>query len=468
MPTGQQALRRNSKAEKDKNDFMNDCLQNHDSRTTRGAEPSVRTSGIVLLITMVVLLVLATLGYTLASRVASQRHRDSYIIDYTNACYARDSALKYALAALEDINDLKLISRPNEPDFSDLFHLNEQEYSQLIEQWAVELAKKQAELSGNPGESKDGNTPSPPSVPEANDSNGKHTADSNLAEPNDSNNLKIRGPYGPSWPFVTEPVEFEIGSTHIKIETEDENAKYPAGWAIIDNEKVQRESQAGMQTFFEWMGYDSDRIKTVGDELKQIASIKPFTVEFKPVVQRIPITTEVPNPARRGARAKRTVYKTSEVSPTESMVAQTRDFSELFHSSLLDLQILAEPTIISETRKEESALKYMGLWGTTQVNINSAPRNVLEAAFTFGGDAQQIADEIIKKRREKPFADIDAIKKELFRFSDSIEKCRPYITTSSNVFSIHVTAVNGVAKVSAIVVLMKNGGKIQKVAVLSG
>lgn len=440
-----------------KNDFMNVCSQNHDNRTARGTEPSVRTSGIVLLMTMVVLLVLVTLGYTLASRVASQRHRDSYIIDYTNACYARDSALKYALATLEDINDLNLISRPNEPDFSDLFHLSEQEYSQLVEQWAMELAKKQADSEGL---DKGGSTET---SLEANDSNGKYAADSNLAEPNDGNQIKIRGPYGPSWPFVTEPVEFDIGSTHIKIETEDENAKYPAGWAIIDNENVQRESQAGMQTFFEWMGYDSDRIKTVGDQLKQIASIKPFKVEFKPVVQR----AAVQNPAGRGARANRTTYKTTQVSPTESMVIQTRDFSKLFHSSLLDLQILAEPTITSETRKE-SALKYMGLWGTTQVNINSAPRQVLEAAFTFGGDAQQIADEIIKNRREKPFENIEELKKELFKFSDSIDKCNPYITTSSNMFSIHVTAVNGVAKVSAIVVVMKNGGKIQKVAVLSG
>ena len=443
------------------NDFMNGCLQNHDSRTTRGAEPSVRKSGIVLLITMVVLLVLATLGYVLASRVASQRHRDSYSIDYTNACYARDSALKYALAALEDLNNVNLISRPNELDFSDLFHLSEQEYSQLVEQWVMELAKKQA---ASEGLDKSGITET---SLEANDSNGKYTADSNLAEPNDSNQVKIRGPYGPSWPFVTEPVEFEIGSTHIKIETEDENAKYPAGWAIIDNEKVQRESQAGMQTFFEWMGYDSDRIKTVGDQLKQIASIKPFKVEFKPAVQRTAITTETPIPGRRGARAKRTTYKTTEVSPTEATTVQTSDFSKLFHSSLLDLQKLAEPTIISETRKE-SALKYMGLWGTTQVNINSAPRNVLEAAFTFGGDAQQIADEIIKKRREKPFENIEELKKELFKFSSSIDKCKPYITTSSNVFSIHVTAVNGVAKVSAIVVVMKNGGKFERISVLSG
>lgn len=151
----------------------------------------------------------------------------------------------------------------------------------------------------------------------------------------------------------------------------------------------------------------------------------------------------------------------------EAMIAQSGDFSKLFHSSLLDLQILAEPTIVSESRKE-SALKYMGLWGTTQVNINSAPRQVLEAAFTFGGDAQQIAAEIIKDRREKPFESIEDLKKELLRFSDSIEKCSPYITTSSNMFSIHVTAVNGVAKVSAIVVVIKNGGRLQKVAVLSG
>ena len=444
-------------------DFMNDSMQNHDSQTARGAEPSVRASGVVLLITMVVLLVLVTLGYTFASRVASQRHRDSYLIDYTNACYARDSALKYALTALEDLNDINLISRPNEPDFSDLFHLSEQEYGKVLEQWAVELAKKQAEAEGL---DKGGITET---SPEVNDSNGKHTADSNLAEPNDSNQIKIRGPYGPSWPFVTEPVEFDIGSVHIKIETEDENAKYPAGWAIIDNENVQRESQASMQTFFEWMGYDSDRIKTVGDQLKQISSIKPFKVEFKPVVQRTAVTTEAQTPAtaRRNARANRPAYRTTEVSPIEVMVAQSEDFSKLFHSSLLDLQILAEPTIISETRKE-SALKYMGLWGTTQVNINSAPRQVLEAAFTFGGDAQQIADEIIKDRREKPFANLDDLKKELFKFSDSIDKCNPYITTSSNMFSIHVTAVNGAAKVSAIVVVIKNGGKFQKVAVLSG
>lgn len=434
---------------------------------------SSKSSGIVLLVTMVVLLVLATLGYTLATRVSAQRHRDNYVIDYTNACYARDSAIKYALAALEDLNSIKFVSRPNEPDFSDLFHLDEPAYLQLLEQWAAELARRQAEAlnaSGGQPESPnstgvDGNRTAAGalSAPEVNDSNGEYAADANAAD-----KLTVRGPYGPVWPFVIEPVEFEIGSTTVKIELEDENAKYPVGWAILDNEKVQREAQAGLETFCEWMGFNSDQIESVKGQLQQIGAIKPFKVEFKPVVQRAPVATpRPPTPARRGARAQRVTYRTTNVSQTELLAKQTREFSKLFHSSLLDVQMLAAPTIISEDRKE-SALKYMGLWGTTQVNINSAPRNVLEAAFTFGGDAVKIADEIINKRREKTFANIDELKKELFRFSDSIEKSRPYITTTSSVFSIRVTASSGVAKASAIVVVLKNGGKIERVAIVCG
>ena len=430
---------------------------------------SSKSSGLVLLVTMVVLLVLSILGYTMASRVSAQRHRDNYVVDYTNACYARDSAIKYALAALEDLNSIKFVSRPNEPDFSDLFRLSEPDYIQVLEQWAAELARRQAEALADAGEQPespnstgvDGNRTT--AGVEVNDLNGGYAA----ADVNAADKLKIRGPYGPVWPFVIEPVEFEIGSTTVKIEIEDENAKYPVGWAIIDNEKVQREAQAGLATFCEWMGFDSDHIDSVRGQLKQIGAIKPFKVEFKPVTQRTAVTTPAPAPARRGKRPQRVIYRTTNVSQTELLTRQTKDFSKLFHSSLLDLQMLAAPTIISEDRKE-SALKYMGLWGTTQVNINSAPRNVLEAAFTFGGDADKVADEIIKKRREKTFADIEELKKALFRFSDSIEKSRPYITTTSNVFSIRVTASSGVAKASAIVIVVKGGGKIERVAILCG
>src|SRR4030042_411187 len=103
-------------------------------------------SGIVLLFTLILLVVLATLGYTLSSRVAAQRHRNQYIIDYSKAKYGCESAVKYALATLEEINP-QLIERPNEPDFSDLFALSEAQYQELLEQWRQEYQR--AEIYGN-------------------------------------------------------------------------------------------------------------------------------------------------------------------------------------------------------------------------------------------------------------------------------------------------------------------------------
>ena len=60
--------------------------------------------GIVLLVTLVILVVLSTLGYTVSVRLSARRHRDQYIIDYQTARYACDSAVKYALATLQDIH----------------------------------------------------------------------------------------------------------------------------------------------------------------------------------------------------------------------------------------------------------------------------------------------------------------------------------------------------------------------------
>ncbi len=431
---------------------------------------AARVDGVVLLMTLVVLVVLASLGYSLASRVAAQRHRDNYIIDYTKACYARDSAVKYALATLQDLNDIEYVSRPNEPDFSDLFALDEEQYRGLLEEWAEQLGISQAELfpdmEKSGGYQKDDNLGVWPDYNESNDVNSGYSG--RPANKNDIfSRFKIRGPYGPSWPFVIEPVEFEIGSATIKIEIEDENAKYPIGWGMLSDEKTEREAQAGFDTFCEWMGMDSEQIESLKGQLQQVGSIKPFKAEFERITERKTITSRAPSNRRRGTRRRSTTYKTVVITPKEQMTKQARDFSRLFHSSIIDMEMLATPTIISESRKE-SALKYLGMWGTTQVNINSAPRQVLESAFTFGGDAEKIADEIIRRRREKSFEGIDELKKELFRFANSIEKCQNYIVTESNMFSIHVTASSGVAKASAVIVVIRQDDKMERIAVVSG
>jgi hypothetical protein len=417
--------------------------------------------GIVLLVTLVLLVMLSALGYTLSSRLAAQRHRDQYIIDYQSARYGCDSAARYAFAKLQDINTPQLVDRPNEPDFSDLFALSEVEYKELLAKWAA--AEKKAYSS----------TKSSSDMRNANDSNDINDVNnvdeanniSNVTDFNDPNSLTVRGPYGPSWPFVIEPVEFKIGSATVRIEIEDENAKYPLGWMLLDGEEVQREALAGLETFCEWVDVNGVQIDSLKQELKGISEIKTFKLDFEPIT--ISEKTGASTTARRGRGGSRVSQRRTVTKTTIPASVHTADFAKLFHSSLINTEALARPTIVSESRKE-SALKYMGLWGSSKVNINTAPRHVLEAAFAFGGDADKIAEEIIQRRRIKPFTDIEDLRKSLFRYSDSIGKCEKYITTASRFFTIRITAVSGVAEASTIIAITKDGKKIERIAVISG
>jgi hypothetical protein len=433
--------------------------------------------GVVLLITLVVLIILATLSFLLTSRIHSRRQTDQYIIDYTKARYACDSAAKYSLATIEEIRP-RLIERPNEPDFSDLFRLTDEQYQQFIDEW---LKLNNLELKDNFQLQYDTNDPNNKQFADIsgiNDTNDPNNLLSNfrfLEEPNNSDTFTVRGPYGPVWPLVTPPMEFEIGPAKVTIEIEDENAKFPLGWAAIDDEIFQEQTDAGLEVLCEWMWsnlyadtYLAD-IDNLKKQLKQIVEIKPFKLDFSPItiLERadVPVVSSSRSTRVQPLNRSRTVRKTYSVA--DQMAKQGADFSRIFHSSLIDLDLLARPTILSDRRKE-SALKYISLWSSTTVNINTAPRNVLEAAFAFGGNEVEIADQIILKRRIKPFDNIDELKKELFQYSSSIEKCSKFITTKSTFFTIKITAVSGVARTSALIAVNEEGKQVKRIAIISG
>jgi hypothetical protein len=421
---------------------------------------------VILLITLVILVILATLGYTLTVRVSARRHRDQYTIDYSIARHACASGMRYALASLDNL-DFVLISRPNEPDFSDLFALPEPEYQKLLDQMELYLAQNRRTDSDSDEDSQKKNTRS-------RDANDVNDADPNKGLLARGSDVQIPGPYGPPWPLVTEPVEFEIGTAKIKIEIEDENAKYPLGWAMLADDKLREEAGAGWTTFCEWMGYSSAEITELNKDLTSIGGIKPFKMEFKAATAEVEVPANLrnrvarptPGAAASGTVARRTVSK-KPVSAEQQLQQQNKEFAKLFHSSMLNSGLLSRPSIESDSR-QESAMKYLGLWGARQVNINTAPRHVLDAAMSFGSvlNAPKIAEAIIQQRKIKPVADVNEIKKAVLGYSDVIEDCRDFLTTTSTVFTIRVTAVSGAAKASAIAAVSKEGDKIEPIAVI--
>ncbi len=449
--------------------------------------------GVILLITLVILVILSTLGYTLCAQVAARRHRDQYVIDYCIARHACASGLKYALASAGSIQ-FGLVSRPNEPDFSDVFALSEPDYQKLLAQVAAKLAADSNLVDQSLGATLGTEKSQDKAITKSAKKTAKKTSKKKLAGFGDANNindvndvndfdsnsgsftdpklLKIRGPYGPPWPLVTEPVEFEVGSAKVKIEIEDENAKYPLGWVMIADEKLKPLIGASWSTFCEWMGYTSQEIGLLTESLGKIGATKPFKTEFKleaePADAQPPATRITRPPPGTGTTAVRRTVPRKPVTVEQQIDRQNREYASLLHSSLIDRDLLLRPSIVSDTRKE-CAMKYLGLWGTRHVNVNTAPRQVLEAALTLGSvaNAPKIAAAIIERRQTKPVTDVNELKQAVPRYSSAIDDCKNFITTTSTVLTIRVTAFSGVAKVTAVAAVNKVGDKMQPIAIVS-
>ncbi|MFC1652169.1 hypothetical protein ACFL3F_00475 [Planctomycetota bacterium] len=433
-----------------------------------------RRSGVVLLIVLALLVIMVTLTYQVSLRVVAQRHRAHYRMDYARARYACDSALKLAIVHMEEL-PLNVSARdPNELDYSDLFAYTEEDYLQLLEEW-----REEQRLSADEEDAWETNEPY--AFTDVNDPMGADPEDMEFFS-DESDLPKIRGPYGPEWPMVAEPLEFEIDGAQVTIQIEDENAKYPISWMLVKDPKIENEVAAGFEMFLEWMGYSTvTEIPELVDQLARISELKPFKMAFETLnvtaepaskavsqpTEAKPSTGRISRPRTTQTVARQRSRKT--VSAAEQSNRQNVDFSRLFNSSLLDREFLARPTVESDTR-EESALKYIGLWASRQVNINTAPRHVLVAAFMFGGytHAVDLADRVIETRKAGPIENIDVLAKAEIRYADAIKKSKEYITTTSTVFTIRVTVTRGTARAHAIAAVTRTGDKVRRIAVITG
>ena len=440
--------------------------------------------GMVLALTLVVLVVLSSAAALLLVRVSRAWHRQQYIIDYQQARYGLDSALKYTLSVMPGWK-LTLIDRKDAPDFSDLFWMTRGDYEQYLVSWAGEATDEQIEkyVSKTAADEEQ-------AVPQLSVTDTlqlmleKMLGAESPADPNeyesayseqqatyiDPNQIEVPGPYGPSWPNVIKPINIKIGSAKVHIAVEDENAKMPLSWMATPSElelEDNRQAKACLDTFAEWMQMDKEQVNNLIEQIDQIGQKKTFVLNPSPIMLGTQTRTVVTRRQGRAITTRRTYGGSAQELKTRPAVVHATDFAKLFHSSLLDIESLSHP-VSDRVFEDESPAKYLGLWGSSRVNINTAPRHVLEAAFTFGGRAKELADKIIQARKEKAFISIPALRDAFYGDADAIDRVRDYIDTSSNFFSIHVESVSGTARVWAVATVIKEKEKIQLLAVMYG
>ena len=328
---------------------------------------------------------------------------------------------------------------------------------------------------GNSGGSRQGGNPDDMSniafapVEPANDSYAQYEETNSPSWEELANGLEVPGPYGPAWPMLTEPETMDFGDDcTVEITIEDENAKLPAVLALLKERgrDYESEKEACFYTFFEWMGADEDQIKDFMDTMDFIAKTKTYNFHLKPIkiTEKKPVTTRRSKSRSRSSRRKKsTRYRT--VTTNRSVYKHRMDFAMLFNN-YVDKRMLKDD-IVGWGLNGENALKYLGLWGSYKVNINTAPRNVLEAVFSFGGDGDQIANGIIERRMEKPFKSIKELKEVMYGYTDSIDKVKEMLTTESILFTIRVRAKCGNAVTESISTVIKARSTVRKIATIT-
>lgn len=468
------------------------------STQTNNKSITIKPAGFVLLVTMVVLVVLASLTTGLALQVSMAKRRQQYMIEYQRAQYGLDSAMKYILSELPGRN-FPLRQREEKPDFSDVFWMNKEEYAGFIAQWAETATDEQIEAVLKKGASL--TKPAPLSGGEmvsgllalfgGDDNLDVVESDANDMKSNtsdddeqmyivelDPNDVAVPGPYGAPWPLITEPIELEIGPCEITITIEDENAKMPLSWLVTDSKEANKQAEYALKTFCEWMSWDQSHLRELEEmitgSMDAIHEKKAFKLNAGPILlkstatRRVRTPRETPRSRRRAARrTSRTIRSTT--TKERPAVAHTTDFAKLFHSSLLDREYLAQP-LPDTADRIESPLKYLSLWGSQRVNINTAPRNVLQAAFSLAMensfDIPEFTQEVIDSRKEKPFNTIDGLKDLRSLDSETMEKFKSYLTTTSSFFQVRVVSRSGNASSSAVATVVKEGRNIQRLAIL--
>lgn len=455
--------------------------------------------GFVLLVVIIVLVVLASLATGLSVHLSMAKRRQQYRIEYQRSRYGADSAMKYILTELPN-KKIVLKDRREHPDFSDLFIMNQSEFAEFVATWSETATDEQIEAVLKEGASL--SEPVPLSTGDmvsrlSSLFGGGQGSDANQmdAEPYDSdeqlymveldpNDVVVPGPYGPPWPNVVEPINLEIGPCKVTITIEDENAKMPLSWFVTSSKGANKRAENALKTFCEWMSWDQEQLQQLEEEIQnsmdRIYEKKMFKLNPKPIILKTVKKRTVKTPARstRTSRTRRTQSRTRRTARTREVretktkerpaVAHATDFAKLFHSSMLDRELLARP-LPDTGERLESPLKYLSLWGAQRVNINTAPRHVLEATFSLAVDSfdlPELTQKVIEQRQEKPFKKIDELK-ELGRIdTGTMKKLQNYLTTTSTFFRIRVTSRSGNAGTSAVATVVKEGKKVQQLAIL--
>jgi len=250
-------------------------------------------------------------------------------------------------------------------------------------------------------------------------------------------------------PFQFMKKTVKIGSVSVEIRIFDENSKYPVYWMLqgpIENSKDH--GGKSLQLLGTRVGASPEAVRQATSLVQEIGQplkvIKPISYLYR-------------RSYSRGTVRSRSM--TWRLKPTG--IKPTLNGKPVTHTKLLHHQMSAFHTQWRDTLREDdkyedlqtpladqnvSLADYLGTWGNGTININTAPAEVLEAAFRPLGFTPANAKAIVEYRKKRPFQHTT----HMFRVGGlnrtTMYAIRTLCTTQSDTYSVRVKARLGRAQ----------------------
>ncbi|MBI9017432.1 MAG: general secretion pathway protein GspK [Phycisphaerae bacterium] len=269
--------------------------------------------------------------------------------------------------------------------------------------------------------------------------------------------------------FVISKKTKTIGKAKVEIEIIDENAKLPLLWIV-------------QSPFEKKNGFDS--LKALNSVLDTDYKTREALVELiKQSTKGIKLPQNkfiiAKSSTRRlsGLRNSRSSNTPSPIIWKNIAGKAPRDLNELRRDYIVQVSQGWVDELKNNTKykslKEKLAgsdnpmTDYISTWNNTKLNLNTAPAEVIYAAFEPIGMTMEMANEVVKFRNETPLSSpnlLDIIPG-LSEISKAVGMC---YTNKSDTFTIRVTARLGQAQYKLYSCTIHTSGKIENLAVFTG
>jgi len=265
-------------------------------------------------------------------------------------------------------------------------------------------------------------------------------------DPNDPNSMSmLLTAADRESPFLVYRKTIEVGEATVEIEIHDENAKWPMLWLLtspFENDRDGKLTRENLKLLGDRLGADGEVMQEAAELTRELGrKIKIPTSDI--TVATTKSRSSEGKTDGRSSRRTRTVQKKrigyqKRLAERDSRYLAMGQFASQWQNAILHT---AEYEVLKkEMRQEESVLEYLGIWGNTKVNVNNASAEVLQAALEPIGITADVAQAIVEQRKTKPIGNITALHDLLPSDNQLREALGSLADVKSDTFSIYVTA----------------------------